>query len=378
MRLVAGDGRALELCYGYNVLPGETAAALVEQVRRICGPVRARLGVDRLGVGLWIARRAATELAAEPAARRALAGALAGAGLYCVTLNGFPYGGFHAPVVKARVFEPSWAAAARADYTIDLATILAELLPADAATGTISTVPLGPADVDRPAARRQLARVADALAALEARTGRRIALALEPEPGAAFERLDALAAWLAEAAPLPGVGACLDCCHAAVVEEAPAAALAALGAAGVACAKLQVSSALVAPHPDREETRRRLAALDEPRFLHQVRSARGGAMDLPEALAGLDRGAPWRIHFHVPVHRDELAGLATTRAAIRPALAAALAAPGPLPHLEVETYTWDVLPEAERPAGDAGLVAGIARELAWTIDLLGELGARPA
>src|SRR5262245_26697388 len=274
MRLALSGGRTVELGYCYNALPGETVAALVDQIRRICGPVRARLGAARLGVGLWIARGAATELR-EPAALRALRAALDEAGLYCFTLNGFPCGGFHAPRVKERVFEPTWAEPARADYTIELAAILAALLPDDVGYGSISTLPLGPAGVDRGAARTALARVGDALAALARRTGKRIELAIEPEPGAAFERADELARFIAGS----GLGICLDCCHAAVVGEDPAAAFAAMAAAGVRCAKIQISSALVAERPDD-----RLAAFDEPRFLHQVRSVRGGAMDLPEAL----------------------------------------------------------------------------------------------
>jgi hypothetical protein len=101
-----------------------------------------------------------------------------------------------------------------------------------------------------------------------------------------------------------------------------------------------------------------------------VRSTRGGALDLPQALAELARDVPWRIHFHVPVHRDEVGGFATTRDTIAPVLRAALATG--TPHLEVETYTWSVLPPSER--GD--LVAGIAAELAWARALLADLGAR--
>ncbi|HVV84256.1 MAG TPA: metabolite traffic protein EboE [Kofleriaceae bacterium] len=370
MRCALSDGRTVDLGYCYNVLPGESAAALALQARRICGPVRARLGVERMGVGLWIARAAATELVSDPAARRALAAALREQGLYVYTLNGFPYGGFHAPRVKHAVFEPSWAAPERVDYTLDLATLLAELLPDELGGGSISTVPLGPSTVDRARAADGLRRCADGLAALAARTGRTIDVGLEPEPGAGFERVDALAAYLAAARTGPRIGACLDCCHAAVVDEAPAAAFAALDAAGVTCSKIQLSSALVVPRPADDAQRAALAGFDEPRFLHQVRSARGGAMDLPDALATLDRGVPWRVHFHVPVHDADAGILSTTRDAIAPVLAAALARPGPLPQLEVETYTWSVLPAARRPTDDAGLVDGIARELAWARELV--------
>ncbi len=376
MRLRLSDGRTLQLGYCYNVLPGETVAALIDQLRRICGPVRARLGVTRMGVGLWIAQPAAAELR-HPAARTALRAALDGEGLYVFTLNGFPYGGFHAPRVKERVFEPTWADPARVAYTVDLAAILAELLPDDVAIGSISTVPLGPATVDHARARDGLRIAADALGAITLRTGRRIELAVEPEPGAGFERADQLARFLGDAGG-DLLGVCLDCCHAAVVGEDPTMAFDALGAAGVRCAKIQISSALVVPRPDLASQRAALADFDEPRFLHQVRTTGGGTMDLPDALATLDRSAPWRVHFHVPVHEPDLGAFTTTQGAIAPVLAAALASStADLPHLEVETYTWSVLPDGRRPHDDAGLVDGITRELAWTLAQLATLGATP-
>jgi sugar phosphate isomerase/epimerase len=376
MKVVAADGRTTHLGYCFNVLPGETAAALIEQVRRYCGPVRRRLGVRRLGVGLWIAQPAAAELVVDRGARSALIDALVDEGLYCFTLNGFPFGGFHAPRVKERVFLPGWDDPERVAYTRALAELLVELLPDDVATGSISTVPLGPASVHRARAMAGIAQARSHLDRLAATSGRAIALAIEPEPGAAIERASALATLLAGQGTT--VGACLDTCHAAVVGEDPAAAWAALADAGVPCVKIQISSALVVPRPDLAATRAALAAFDEPRFLHQVRCDGGGAMDLPEALAGLDTSSPWRVHFHVPVHRDDVGSFGTTQAGIAPVLRAALAAPGPLPHLEVETYTWSVLPAGERPEGDEGLVDGIARELRWTIDTLATLGVRPA
>jgi sugar phosphate isomerase/epimerase len=354
VKLSTSDGRTIELGYCFNVLPGESVEALCEQARRIQGPVRRRLGVARMGVGLWIARAAADELCRSVEARGSLRRALRDEGLYCYTLNGFPYGGFHAPRVKERVFEPSWAQAARVDYTIDLATILADFLPDDVSVGSISTVPLGAAGTDRGAAREGIQRAADAMATL----GRRIELAIEPEPGAAFERVDVLDAWLEDMDDR--VGICLDTCHAAVVGETVTGPRARI-------VKVQISSALVADPVDAQT----LHEFDEPRYLHQVRSSRGGAMDIPEALASMDQSVPWRIHFHVPVHRDTISGLGTTRASIAPTLAAVLAIPGPAPHLEVETYTWGVLPTKEDD-----LVEGIACELEWTLAVLADLGVR--
>ena len=43
-------------------------------------------------------------------------------------------------------------------------------------------------------------------------------------------------------------------------------------------------------------------------------------------------------------------------------------------HVEVETYTWNVLPAGLRPTGSAGVAAGIAAELEWTYGELIRLG----
>ena len=365
MKLVSSDGRTAHLGYCFNVLPGETVAELVQQIHRICGPVRRRLGVDRLGVGLWIAQPAAFDLDASKWDLRDLKEALDAEGLYCFTLNGFPYGGFHGPRVKELVFLPSWADGARIAYTATLASILAKLLPDDLDGGSISTVPLGPSFVDRDNALAGVRRASQHLADVTRRTGKRMTLAIEPEPGAKVERASDLAAMLAG---LGNVGVCLDTCHAAVVDEDPRAAFETLRAAGVPCAKIQISSALVAAEPGKPEVRAALAAFAEPRFFHQVRCAGGGTMDLPEALAGLDTSSPWRIHFHVPVHREDIGSFATTRDRIAPVIQAALDAPGPLPHLEVETYTWSVLP-AESPARRE-LVQGLREELDFVAGLV--------
>jgi hypothetical protein len=406
VRLRAADGRVVHVGYCFNVLPGETVAALEEQIERFCLPLRQALGVERMGLGLWIAHGAARALAGDPDRLAGLRRRLEEAGLYVFTLNGFPYGGFHAPRVKEQVFLPSWAEAERLAYTIDLAQVLAGLLPGadEVEEGTISTVPLGPASVDRTVAAENLVAAAAALDVIAAATGREIRLCLEPEPGAAIERLEDVAGLIGDLADASGaadesqggdasagewlaarLGACFDTCHAAVVGEGAEEAWRALDGRGVAVGKMQLSSALVVQDPEDPAQRALLAGFDEPRFLHQVRCDRGGAMDVPDALSGkadgsaaaLDRGVPWRVHFHVPVHREGFGLLGTTAAAIVPAVEAALARPGRLPHLEVETYTWNVLPEAERPVDDAGLVAGLARELRWTLERLAELGVKP-
>jgi hypothetical protein len=326
-------------------------------------------------VGLWIA---APALADEAAAER-LAADVRRLGLEVVTLNGFPYRAFHAPVVKHAVYRPSWAETARTEYTLGLAQLLARLLPDDVEEGSISTLPLGWRegwDAESGAtARAALEVVADGLAQLEKDTGRRIRVALEPEPGCAIETVAQAADFLAGLAP-EWIGLCLDACHLAVQFEDAGGALERLGAAGVPVVKAQVSSALRVADPSSEEGRELLGRFVEPRFLHQVRervnSHVEGVDDLPEALAGgLPGDREWRVHFHVPVDTAEH----TTRDDLEATLAALAGGPAPVTrHLEVETYTWSVL--ADAPEGDDALVDGIARELAWTRDRLVALGAK--
>jgi hypothetical protein len=82
------------------------------------------------------------------------------------------------------------------------------------------------------------------------------------------------------------------------------------------------------------------------------------------------------VHFHVPVFADPGSGLSTTRRETERLLAAIVdRAQGrdEVPHLEVETYTFDVIPPEERRAlGAETLDGALARELQW---VLGKLGA---
>jgi sugar phosphate isomerase/epimerase len=372
LRLRHPDGSTLHLAYCSNVHPADDLDGVAAQLERYAARVRERLGVPVLGVGLWVAAPAL----ADAAAAERLRGQFDRLGLEVVTLNGFPYKAFHADVVKLDVYRPNWADEQRRDYTLGLARLLAGLLPADVEEGSISTLPLGwrtewDGD-DQMAAQRALDQVAFGLEELQDQTGKRIRLALEPEPGCTIETVAQASEFLAGLAP-QWIGLCLDACHLAVQFEDPNGAIADLADAGVPVVKAQVSSALRVPEP--ASARAFLDDFAEPRFLHQVRERVGagvaGTDDLPEALAGgLPAGSEWRVHFHVPVHAAEH----TTQAELEATLAALAGGPAPVTHhLEVETYTWGVLPDG--PGGDDGLVEGLAAELAWTRDRLVALGA---
>lgn len=370
MRIEHRSGRTLHLSYCTNVHPAEDLSGVIGQLDAFALPVRERLDADVLGLGLWLAAPAAAELAADPQSRRRLRAELGARGLEVVTLNGFPYAAFQAPVVKHAVYHPDWTTEARLEYTLDLARVLADLLPDDAARGSISTLPLAWRDPWRPdqrdAAARNLERLAAGLTAFE-----RVRVGFEPEPGCIVETTSQAAGLLA-AVDTDRLGVCLDLAHLACAWEDPAEALNRLAAPGLPVVKVQVSAALEVVDP--------VAATDvlhqyaEPRFLHQTRSAAGPAADdLGQALAAGLPG-PWRIHFHVPLHVAPAPPLTSTTPVLEAALRNLMAADEPwCDHLDVETYTWDVLPAGRRPAGPAELADGIAGELAYTRDLLRKL-----
>ncbi|MEG3616799.1 metabolite traffic protein EboE [Isoptericola haloaureus] len=380
----------MHLSYCTNVHPAEDLDGVLAQLERYAAPVRRATGRERLGIGLWLPAALAHRLDASAPDRDRLRGALDRHGLEVRTLNAFPAGGFHAEVVGRDVYHPDWTRPERLAYTLACARVLTDLLPPGAA-GSISTLPLGWrtgwTTRDDEAATRALAALSAELRALADRTGVVVRLAVEPEPGCVLDTVDDVVGWLADrtGTDRPAgtridpalVGVCLDTCHLAVSFADPAAAVRRVTDAGLRVVKVQASAALHVADPADPETRSALTRFAEPRYLHQTRAldAAGrlhGVDDLPEALAGgLPRTGPWRVHFHVPLHHDPAPPLSATTDVLRTAVDAVARAPhGRETHLDVETYTWGVLPADVLPTGADELVAGIAAELRWAADHL--------
>jgi hypothetical protein len=301
-------------------------------------------------------------------------------GLYVFTINGFPHGTFHGEPVKADVHAPDWRSDERVAYTLRLAEILAVLLP-DGVDGTISTNPLsygawlagdhaGLAD-----ATGNVRTVAAVLRQLRAERGKHIALAIEPEADGALPTCRELIDWWPADLDREHVTACFDVCHASVAFEEPEAALDAFADAGIAIGKVQLSAALrVALNgaASRDAARERLEAFADPIYLHQVtRRDSAGALvgypDLPEALPALDRPETeeLRVHFHVPLFVEGYGVLESTQRDVRRTLELVVERSA-CRHLEIETYTWDVLPDDLK----ATSVEQIAREYEWVLDVL--------
>lgn len=380
----------MRLAYCANVTSVTRIDDLLAALGGLWAEVRRRSATPgTLGLGLWFPDEVARSLAGDADAMRAVRDALAANDLELVTVNAFPARAFHAPVVKEAVYRPAWTEPARFAYTSSVARAVAGIAPPGSDI-TLSTLPLG---FPKLSVEERLRCVGLLLASvrefhrLRELTGTTIRLALEPEPGCAIETVDeAIELFGAAIGPFAGslragglgesealdairrhLGVCLDLCHVAVANEDPVAALGRLTAAGVPVFKVQVSSAIEVPDPEDAGARAALAQFAEPRWLHQVGAPGGrGAIDLPQALddAALAARKPWRVHFHVPLHEARIGGLPTTQPLVERFLrhAATLADP---PVLELETYTWSVVPGAP-----PDLAANVAAEIAWVRGVL--------
>jgi hypothetical protein len=364
------------ITYCSNIHRGESWAETFAALRTRIPRIKSAVSPDHsFPIGLRLSARAARELAAGETVR--FAGWLRDQACFVPTINGFPYGDFHGTRVKDEVYLPDWRSRKRTDYTKLLATLLAGLLP-DNASGSISSVPIGfkahHAGEDHLLSRGNLLEVLLHLERLRQERGVDIVLALEPEPACVLESAADLVRFL-EWMDFPEalrdrIGICLDCCHLALQFEEPAVVLAQLADAGVRIGKVQLSSALRQRHDRREE----LACFQEPCYLHQVVVRKQDGLlsrydDLPDALQRHqgEGEEEWRCHFHVPLFVERTEQYQTTRFFVEqllPLLDRSIL-------LEVETYTWEVLPPELRLDEVA---ESIIREIRWVQERVGLIG----
>ena len=343
--------------YCLNVHPAadwrETKRALdvhVLAVKKLVAPDRP------FPLSLHLGYKTALELAA-PRRRGAFRDWLRRHDCFVAGVNAFPFGSFHAATVKADVYRPDWRSADRLAYTLLVARLLADLIP-EGAEATLTTVPGGwgpdwKTAADRRRALANLSRAAAGCRGIREATGRRIRIAVEPEPGCAWDLFDP-----AVEAAGPEIGWCLDACHAAVEFRS----LARLPWKRIA--RVQLSAAIECDNVP--AARAALAPFVEPRYLHQTRAFLDGEIvgswpDLDPALKALPRlpaRAVVRTHYHVPLTWAGSGLLRSTRENLTPAFFNKARRV----FSEVETYTLDVVPRALRPRS---LALAIAGELRW-------------
>jgi hypothetical protein len=389
------------LTYSTLVHPGDNWREMRESVATHVPAVKRRVSPDQpMGVSLRLSGASATALAGDPAERADFADYLKSQDLYVFTVNAFPYGPFKGQEVMEEVYEPDWTSEVRTRYTMDVADVLVDITD-PGVEPSIQTAPLafrpnvtGPDYVDT--FTHNLLRVVAHLIDLERRTGRRVKLALEPEPFCFLETTEETVRYFEEhvysaagsrrLASLTGLpvsevqglvrrylGVVFDIGHQSVAFEDIAASLELLVDAGIPIFKLQEAAALWVPEVT-EDAVRELERFTDTIYLSQTTERRDGEVnrylnlgDALEAWRSSPGGArEWRTHFHVPVFLDEIGGFRTTRAGIEAALR--MHAETPLSdHLEIETYTWDVLP-AHLKTGD--IDDYVSREIEWVRDQL--------
>ncbi|HEX5118023.1 MAG TPA: metabolite traffic protein EboE [Pseudonocardiaceae bacterium] len=395
-----GD-RLGHLSYSTLVHPGDDwdqmnaslATYLPEVKRRVCPDAP-------FGVSLRLSGSSAARLAGSAADRERLREFLAAEDLYVYTVNAFPQGSFKGGPVMERVYEPDWTSESRVEYTTRVADVLADIT-GPGVEPTIQTMPLAfrPNVADESYVdlfTHNVLRVVAHLVDVERRTGRRVKLAIEPEPFCYLELIEEAVTYfrtrlysrqgasdLARLAGIPlaeaygalrrYVGVVLDIGHQSVEFDDMPTSLALLAEHGVPIFKLQAAAALWVPEVT-DDSVRELERFTETIYLSQTSELRDGKvtafLNLSDAIEAW-RASPggrreWRTHFHVPVFLDDLGPFRTTRFAIEQALDAHLAQ-AQSTHLEIETYTWDVLP-AHLKTGD--ITDYVVRELEWVMGRL--------
>ncbi len=372
----------LHLAYCTNIHRGEDWAQTFDSLKTDVLAVRDRVGSGRAyAIGLRLSEVAARELS-EPAVLGALQQWLADENCYVFTINGFPFGNFHGSRVKEQVYVPDWTSPDRLVYTKRLFDLIAALVP-EGVEGSVSTLPgsfkefITDESQER-VIQENIWKCAEHIAALSDRTGKALHLGLEPEPLGYLETSAETIQFferLREEHPndpklTEHLGVNYDTCHLAVEYEEPESALGALREAGIRISKLHLSAALIV-RPD-EATRARLKPFEEDVYLHQVvERLPDGSLnrhrDLDVALATYNPAEEWRIHFHIPLHSPDGDWFASTRGHIDGVLRELKKDPALCTHLEMETYTWEVLPAEMK---NREVVDQLVGEYEWTLEQL--------
>lgn len=390
------------LTYCSNIHSGESWEDHFAKLQAHVPAVKKQIAPDQsLGLGLRLADAASKKLQ-HPEALQAFKQWLQQENIYVFTMNGFPYGNFHHTHVKDQVHAPDWLHENRVDYTVRLAEILSQLLP-DNMEGSISTSPLTyrywhhpqdwPAVTEK--ATENLLTVVDALMQIRENTGRLIHIDIEPEPDGMLDNATEFVAWyqqyllpmginrLAHTRNTPAAQAeeiikahiqlCYDVCHFAVSYEDHAAMVKQLNELGIKTGKIQISAALKGRlnGSNQNQVVEAFKKFDEPVYLHQVVALQEDGKlvryrDLSPAFADSHlQTKEWRAHFHVPIFIDRYEILQSTQEDIVTVLE--LQKNNRFTsYLEVETYTWEVLPDAIRLPMDQS----ISRELSWVLQVL--------
>ncbi|WP_336514398.1 metabolite traffic protein EboE [Pollutibacter soli] len=393
------------LSYCTNIHAGENWTDHFDALTKYFPEIKQAVSPDEpMGIGLRLSNIASEELI-KTANLEEFRNWLKDQKAYVFTMNGFPYGGFHHTRVKEQVHAPDWTTRERVTYTKRLFDILMNLLP-EGMEGGVSTSPISyrywfENDAAQQKARETgtacIAEIALYLVQIANFSGVVMHLDIEPEPDGILETGTEFLEWfnnelLAVAVPLiqtefdvpthhaeemvkTHIRICYDVCHFAVGYEPLTEMVEKFRENGIKIGKIQVSAALKAILPAHPDTRKSVIdafrKFNEPVYLHQVVAKNNGHIkryrDLPDALNDAQPATEteWRAHFHVPIAEKKFGDLESTQDAITEVLE--LQKKSPFTHqLEVETYTWEVIPGQLR----LPIEQSIIKELNWAKSIL--------
>ncbi|WP_242202759.1 metabolite traffic protein EboE [Aestuariivivens insulae] len=393
-------GENAHLTYCTNIHSGETWEEVFHNIKHYTLNVKKELSQDApFGIGLRLSQKSASTLL-ERSNLDDFKNWLERENLYVFTINGFPYGAFHNVVIKDQVHTPDWTTSERLAYTCDLMTILAELLPENM-DGSVSTSPLSykywfkdqeSVDTAKKDACASLAKIVAQLVGIKNATGKLLHLDLEPEPDGFLENtqevIDFFKDYLLKVGVLElqkqlkcseetakqhlllHIQICYDVCHFALAYESPEHVISNLQKEGINIGKVQISAAIKCKRSSNVPIniqQKHLRQFDEPTYLHQsvIKLDDGKLLHFSDLSEGIQTMAhkdfkELRTHFHVPIFLSNFDVLQSTQNDIIKALKL-WKQKAYSNHLEVETYTWSILPKALQTS----LTASISRELEW-------------
>jgi hypothetical protein len=411
------------LAYCSNVHPGADLQSVIDNIQRHFVAVKQKRNLNEMASGLWLSEQAAKELRQSEFVFSQFKQVLRDCGVRLTSLNGFPYGDFHQPVVKQKVYLPTWAEGERLEYTQTLASILAECLPSDEVKGAISTLPLAYAknwsSQQQKSSIQQLISLVGFLTTLETETGKQIVICIEMEPDCVLQHTHELVQFftnhllpaaqqqgIAQATVLRYIGCCYDTCHQGVMGENITESLQSITQAGIQIGKIQISNAVKANLQNSSQIDQLTQLFADKKFLHQTKVFIDNQMvnELPDLdgsslqqasaqyfKSDIDakqtQGLQATIHYHIPVNQTgadlPLDFLSATQRAILQTLDFLRDNPAYRPFLEIETYTWlnFLQPGSEQEINQEyaqdktqRLHAGFAAEFSWLEQALKERG----
>jgi hypothetical protein len=379
------------LAYSTNIHRGENWPETFAALQRYTLAVRERVCPKTpYAIGLRLSDLASRELS-EPKTLTAFQRWLDENECYVFTINGFPFGRFHGGRVKEQVYVPDWTTPERVQYTNRLFDLLVQLVP-EGIEGSVSTAPCSFKEFIKTQEqirqmRANLWGCVEHIAALSERSGQKLHLGLEPEPLCFLETSSETAEFFdqmrADHSNDPRLDECLgvnyDTCHLAVEFEEPHDAIERFQRHGIKISKLHFSSALkVRPTA---EVRSALGGFADDVYLHQVVARLedgkltryrdlGDALN-PHSALRTPQSEEWRIHFHIPLHSQPTALFDNTSDHLLGVMEALRANPALCTHLEMETYTWEVMPAEMK---NRSVVDQLVSEYEWCLAKLAERG----